>query len=253
MKIDKNTKFFLVTDPTKDSTLEDVCSEIKGLPGLLLQVKGGLDVEKENATIYDNKNEAITDAKKRLEKVLDKTSAELLSIARILVEANQEVLAKEVLALINDVDNSDDFDDADDEREPLDTGDPEDEDDEEVEEEKKYLDQVHIATISGDKVRDDEDVEFALGGHHYRYDFIPEDEIWLEDTTEEGEDLLANIIHEFVERLLMKNLDIDYEQAHQLAATLEKDFREYFVQHFSEEAEELEEEEESTEEEPENE
>ena len=56
MNINKNTKFWVVTNPTKDSTLEDILFECD-LKGLRLQFLGGLSDE-QIYKIYEDKEYA---------------------------------------------------------------------------------------------------------------------------------------------------------------------------------------------------
>ena len=64
MKIDQNTRFWVVTDAGPHAELGDVCFETD-LRGLGLQVKGGLDLSG-NVALYDNQDEAVEDGKNRL-------------------------------------------------------------------------------------------------------------------------------------------------------------------------------------------
>jgi len=86
-------------------------------------------------------------------------------------------------------------------------------------------DEIKSFLVDGEYVRDELSIEFALGGHHYVYDFIPEDEIWLEPT-EHTRDIEDNLAHECYERKLMKYDKLTYEEAHSKASTFERDKRE---------------------------
>jgi len=57
-------KLWVVTDPTRESEVGDVCFETT-VRGLLLQLKGGLDIER-NVTLFTEKNEADVEAFGRL-------------------------------------------------------------------------------------------------------------------------------------------------------------------------------------------
>ena len=61
MKLTKHTKFWVVTMPTKNSTLADILFE-SDLTGLALQFCGGLVIADINA-IYDNEITATRNAK----------------------------------------------------------------------------------------------------------------------------------------------------------------------------------------------
>jgi hypothetical protein len=83
------------------------------------------------------------------------------------------------------------------------------------------LDAVRVVAVDGNAVRNELDIEFALGGHRWRFPFIPEDEVWIERTIAPGVDLAAIVIHELTERTAMKMLGLPYEVAHQLADAAE--------------------------------
>ena len=67
-------------------------------------------------------------------------------------------------------------------------------------------------------------VDFALGGHAYRYDFIPENEIWIEPVTHQ-EDQEYNTGHEILERGLQKSFRMCYNKAHEKAVRFERIIR----------------------------
>jgi len=56
MRFGPEDKLWVVTDPTRESELGDVCFETT-VRGLLLQLKGGLDIER-NVTLFTDENEA---------------------------------------------------------------------------------------------------------------------------------------------------------------------------------------------------
>lgn len=88
-------------------------------------------------------------------------------------------------------------------------------------------DDCEIFLVDGEGVRDSVSVEFALGGHSRvgpGYDLIPEGEIWVEDTGD-PQDMFSNVTHEIVERLLMKFADFGYEDAHEVASSIEEILR----------------------------
>jgi hypothetical protein len=64
MRIGPDDKFWVVTDATPDSVLEDICFETS-IRGLELQFRGGLSMDS-NPTIYTSKWDAEKAAKKRL-------------------------------------------------------------------------------------------------------------------------------------------------------------------------------------------
>ena len=79
--------------------------------------------------------------------------------------------------------------------------------------------------IRGTKERPGVDVDFTMGGHGYRYLFVPLDEIWIDRANARHGDLWPTIWHEFFERILMRN-HYSYEVAHKLACRLEIVLRE---------------------------
>ena len=74
------------------------------------------------------------------------------------------------------------------------------------------------------------DVDFTMGGHGYRYLYIPENEIWIDDAYDNSEDVWPTIWHEYLERNLMKT-GMLYDDAHDIAHKLEIVLREgkYFA------------------------
>ena len=64
MRFGPDDRLWVVTDPTRESELGDVCFETT-VRGLLLQLKGGLDVER-NVTLFTEQNEADVEAFGRL-------------------------------------------------------------------------------------------------------------------------------------------------------------------------------------------
>lgn len=85
--------------------------------------------------------------------------------------------------------------------------------------EGQVMDVVKVRIVDGNAVRNDH-VEFTLGGHQRVWPYIPEDEIWVEAGVM-GDDRVATICHEQVERTVMKLLRWDYERAHELANQVE--------------------------------
>jgi hypothetical protein len=64
MRLRPDDKLWVVTDPTGESETADICFETT-VRGLLLQLKGGLDVER-NVTLFTDGNEAEIEAYGRL-------------------------------------------------------------------------------------------------------------------------------------------------------------------------------------------
>ena len=87
---------------------------------------------------------------------------------------------------------------------------------------------VNVWIIEGREVRSIFDIDFTEGGHDYVYEFIPDNEVWIDDDIidEEREYVL---LHELHERNLMAKGWI-YDQAHESASRLE-----YHCRHFPDE------------------
>jgi len=94
---------------------------------------------------------------------------------------------------------------------------------------KKYMrteDGMKIYLIDGEYFRDNLDIDFTVGGHHWVYPFIPRDEVWLDEAyTTEPKEVEYFIAHELEELKHMKK-GMRYEDAHALANKLEKELRE---------------------------
>lgn len=83
---------------------------------------------------------------------------------------------------------------------------------------------IEIYIVDGTLVRDFYKTDFVEGGHDYVYHFVPRGEIWIDAEVEENERILI-IIHELIERELMKNKHLSYNKAHEQASKLEWRFR----------------------------
>ena len=75
------------------------------------------------------------------------------------------------------------------------------------------------------------EVEFNLGGHHWRYPFIPHQEIWVEDTGN-FMDVYANVMHELIEVQAMRVDGLDYDTAHKIASSHEAAIRQSILEMF---------------------
>jgi hypothetical protein len=80
-----------------------------------------------------------------------------------------------------------------------------------------------VWVVDGRTVRDLAYVDFTLGGHGYRYRFIPRGEIWIDDAVRSLE-RAAVLHHEAVEVALMAG-GMRYEDAHRRASRAEMQFR----------------------------
>jgi len=81
-----------------------------------------------------------------------------------------------------------------------------------------------LAIRSGDGL-DFEDLDFTAGGNEGAYpNYVPPGEIWVDDALRVF-DRISTIFHEIVERNLMVNRGMDYDDAHDIALEREKVFR----------------------------
>jgi len=76
---------------------------------------------------------------------------------------------------------------------------------------------LEIWLVDGDALRSGQkagDVDFTMGGHAYRYLYVPVDEIWIDDAiARKPRDLWPTIWHEYAERTMMRN-GMGYVSAH---------------------------------------
>jgi hypothetical protein len=82
---------------------------------------------------------------------------------------------------------------------------------------------LKIWLIDGKVVRDHYLLDYADGGHDRVYDFIPDNEIWLENTLSKAE-IPFILVHELHERFLMGQ-GKDYPHAHRGATIIEDHYR----------------------------
>lgn len=81
---------------------------------------------------------------------------------------------------------------------------------------------VNVVHVRGKLIRREKDINFVQGGHHWQYDYVPENEIWVED----GLSQLSTrhtITHELHERVrMMPPRNMDYNEAHDRCLLEEK-------------------------------
>lgn len=77
-----------------------------------------------------------------------------------------------------------------------------------------------IRYVKGAVVRRYLDPKFLLGGHGYVYDYIPKNEVWIDDAQDKRE-MKYSLTHELYEANLMKK-GMDYNSAHDFALAAEK-------------------------------
>lgn len=79
---------------------------------------------------------------------------------------------------------------------------------------------ITVWLVDAELVRDWFKVDYMEGGHFYVYKWIPKDEIWIENGLINSE-IPYILIHEYVERTLMKEEKMKYDDAHNIAAKVE--------------------------------
>jgi hypothetical protein len=84
---------------------------------------------------------------------------------------------------------------------------------------KKLKNGLSVWVVNGRLVRSIFDIDFTAGGHDYVYEFVPENEIWIDDDIEEIERGFI-LFHELHERNLMSKGWI-YDKAHIESSRLE--------------------------------
>jgi ubiquitin len=82
---------------------------------------------------------------------------------------------------------------------------------------------VQVWFVKGRLVRSMYDVEFTEGGHDCVYEFVPQNEVWIDDDVHEEERGFI-LFHELHERNLMAN-GMDYDTVHDDASRLERHYR----------------------------
>lgn len=89
---------------------------------------------------------------------------------------------------------------------------------------KKLENGISVWIINGRLVRSVFDVDFTEGGHDYVYEFVPENEIWIDNDLEEAERPYV-LLHELHERNLMAK-GWTYSKAHEDSSKIE-----YYCRH----------------------
>jgi len=78
---------------------------------------------------------------------------------------------------------------------------------------KKLENGVSVWIVDGKLVRDTLDIWFVAGGHDKVYEFIPKDEVWIDDAVADTPDAMFILFHELHERNLMMKGEA-YDPAH---------------------------------------
>jgi len=87
-----------------------------------------------------------------------------------------------------------------------------------------YKNKIDVFYVNGKAVRDIYKTDFSQGGHGYVYSWIPKNQIWIEN--EEKEETAFILAHEYSEMVMMRDLKMEYEDAHSVASKIEKKLRE---------------------------
>jgi len=85
------------------------------------------------------------------------------------------------------------------------------------------VDGLTVWLVDGERIRDDLEIDFTMGGTHARWKFIPKREVWIDECLS-PRDRNATIVHELVERARMLK-GASYEPAHDYASMVERAFR----------------------------
>ena len=85
-----------------------------------------------------------------------------------------------------------------------------------------------IWIVDGNYIRREIFNEFIYGGNDERYTFVPESEIWV-DNSISAEEYLTTLEHEIIERNLMRHKGYTYYDAHDSALMLELGMRRGFL------------------------
>ncbi len=84
---------------------------------------------------------------------------------------------------------------------------------------KKLENSVSVWIVNGRLVRSAFDIDFTEGGHDYVYEFVPRNEVWIDDAIEEKERGYV-LLHELHERNRMAE-GLPYSEAHSESSRLE--------------------------------
>ena len=84
---------------------------------------------------------------------------------------------------------------------------------------KRLSSGIAVWIVDGRLVRSGFDVEFTAGGHDHVYEYIPEDEVWI-DNDVNGAERGFVLLHELYEQNLMRS-GLDYDHAHAEANRIE--------------------------------
>lgn len=87
---------------------------------------------------------------------------------------------------------------------------------------------MNIFKVDGDEVREKLFIDYTEGSHDLVYDWIPHNEIWIEDMKSDKFEVF-NVVYEIMERDLMIGKKYGYDPAHERAAKAEEIVRNWKV------------------------
>lgn len=79
--------------------------------------------------------------------------------------------------------------------------------------------EVEVCIVNGEVVRNLYFIDFTEGGHHFVYDFVPWNEVWIDNDLSPSE-MEYVLLHELHERYLMSQ-GYDYAHAHRSSSIIE--------------------------------
>lgn len=82
---------------------------------------------------------------------------------------------------------------------------------------------LKVYLVDGERVRDEIEIDYTMGGTHGRFKFIPKNEVWIEQILS-PHDRVATLAHELRELGLMRH-GMTYLKAHEQANTVERAVR----------------------------
>ena len=86
---------------------------------------------------------------------------------------------------------------------------------------------LNVFLVNGEVTRGLYKTDFVEAGHGYVYKWIPKDEIWV-DASLKAKAVPTVILHEFVERAMMRDKNFTYQEAHPIASKIEAENRGHF-------------------------
>jgi hypothetical protein len=81
-------------------------------------------------------------------------------------------------------------------------------------------DGTEIVEVDGNQIRNKKDIDFIGGSNSEANDYVPKKQIWVEKDLQES-DKRKIVLHEIVERSLMRAQGMPYAQAHEIANEME--------------------------------